>query len=466
MSKKLGVIVPYRDREEHLAIFKKEITRFLSSRKIPFELIIVNQDNAKLFNRGMLLNIGFKYAEELGCDYVVFHDVDLIPKIADYYYPEYPVHLAGCIKDKETRETKETFDQYFGGVTMFNMDDFRKINGYSNKYWGWGFEDDDLLLRCENAGIPLETGRIKNTKKKTKALFFNGINAYVKCKNVLDIENGATIFISFRPEKIVCDHEKRSDTFTAFSIPGGYNTSISYNSFSRYNFITFDNNNECLYVNSPIRKNYQTNIAVSFDPTNKSVKVYQDGILIGERKDYTQLMEYNSRDYFCLGAGYPEYLESPDYFNGYIDSFIAFSDVLSEEEILKISNGEINKESRVMTVHYDANEIENYELIDLSGNENNGEIINCSIEELDLDEYEYVKIPNRRECVFFSLKHEENGFFANGWKDQNTRWNQLRFLNEVSRNLDLLLNDGLSDLEFVEYGRITENNITTVNIGV
>ena len=97
MSKKLGVIVPYRDREEHLAIFKKEITRFLSSRKIPFELIIVNQDNAKLFNRGMLLNIGFKYAEELGCDYVVFHDVDLIPKIADYYYPEYKILLLSSI---------------------------------------------------------------------------------------------------------------------------------------------------------------------------------------------------------------------------------------------------------------------------------------------------------------------------------------------------------------------------------
>jgi len=466
MKKKLGVIVPYRNREEHLAIFKKEITRFLSSRKIPFELIIVNQDNAKLFNRGMLLNIGFKYAEELECDYVVFHDVDLIPKIADYSYPDYPVHLAGCIKDAETREEKETFSKYFGGVTMFSMDDFKKINGYSNKYWGWGYEDDDLLLRCESAGISLDAERIKNTKQKTQSLFFNGVNSYVKAKNSLNLDMGATIFISFRPADIICDPEKRSDTFSVFSIPGGYNTTISYNSFSRYNFFTFDETNKCLYVNSPIRKNYQTNIAVSFDPINKLVKVYQDGLLIGERNDYDKLLEYDHRDHFCLGAGYPEYLEGPDYFKGHIDSFISFSSVLSEEEIFNVSKGELYETLEKISLHYDVNYIENYKLVDLSGNGNDGEIINCSIEKLDLPTYEYVSIPNRRECVFFSLKHEENGFFENGWKDQNTRWNQLRFLNEVSLNGELLLNEGLSDLEFIEYGRMTEDNITTINIGI
>ncbi len=35
----------------------------------------------------------------------------------------------------------------FGGVTMMNTDHIQLINGFSNQYWGWGGEDDDLLLR-------------------------------------------------------------------------------------------------------------------------------------------------------------------------------------------------------------------------------------------------------------------------------------------------------------------------------
>ena len=60
--KKLGIIVPYRDRPQQLAIFKKTINEYLD---IPFELIIVDQVDSLEFNRGKLLNIGFTKAEEL-----------------------------------------------------------------------------------------------------------------------------------------------------------------------------------------------------------------------------------------------------------------------------------------------------------------------------------------------------------------------------------------------------------------
>ena len=99
---KLGVIVPYRNRYEQLITFKESITKYLESKNINFELIIVEQDNAKLFNRGMLLNIGFKYARKSGCNYVVFHDVDMIPLAVDYSYSKTPIHLAtGFLDNKE-----------------------------------------------------------------------------------------------------------------------------------------------------------------------------------------------------------------------------------------------------------------------------------------------------------------------------------------------------------------------------
>ena len=91
---KLGVIIPYRDRPDHLIIFKKSIINYLKNKNIDFELIIVEQDDAKTFNRGKLLNIGFKHAQRLKCDYVIFHDIDMIPIDADYSYSPHPIHLS------------------------------------------------------------------------------------------------------------------------------------------------------------------------------------------------------------------------------------------------------------------------------------------------------------------------------------------------------------------------------------
>ena len=37
--------------------------------------------------------------------------------------------------------------KYFGGVTAFAATDFQRINGFSNSFWGWGGEDDQLYQR-------------------------------------------------------------------------------------------------------------------------------------------------------------------------------------------------------------------------------------------------------------------------------------------------------------------------------
>ena len=36
---------------------------------------------------------------------------------------------------------------YAGGVIAMNKENFRRINGYANVYWGWGNEDDDFSAR-------------------------------------------------------------------------------------------------------------------------------------------------------------------------------------------------------------------------------------------------------------------------------------------------------------------------------
>ena len=146
---KLAIVVPFRNREQHLVKFIPHMEKFLKDEEIPFEILIIEQGDNKEFNRAKLLNIG--YAEFPDFDYYAFHDVDMLPVDSDYSYINGPTHLASRA---EQFDYKLPYDGYFGGVTLFDKESFVKINGYSNEYWGWGAEDDDVLLRCSIMGIP------------------------------------------------------------------------------------------------------------------------------------------------------------------------------------------------------------------------------------------------------------------------------------------------------------------------
>ena len=91
-SKKLGVIVPYRNRRTHLQQFIPSISKHLNKQKIRHEIIVVEQSDDKAFNRGKLLNIGVQKPLTLKCDYVMLHDVDMLPIDVDYSYVNRPTH--------------------------------------------------------------------------------------------------------------------------------------------------------------------------------------------------------------------------------------------------------------------------------------------------------------------------------------------------------------------------------------
>ncbi|MBN4066837.1 hypothetical protein JYU14_02010 [Simkania negevensis] len=145
---KLAVIVPFRNREEHALHFVPYLHTYLTDRAIDHTIILVEQkDDGLPFNRGKLLNVGFSLANE-ECDYFCFHDIDMLP-LDSYYTPfPYPLHLAAKATQFDVLP-----DQYFGGVTQFNRDDFVAVNGFSNQYWHWGAEDNDLLFRCRSSRL-------------------------------------------------------------------------------------------------------------------------------------------------------------------------------------------------------------------------------------------------------------------------------------------------------------------------
>ncbi len=150
-ARRLAIVVPYRDRAEHLARFLPHMVTYFErdklDRTIDYSIHIVEQLGGLPFNRGALLNAGFRIARD-EADYFCFHDVDYLPIWADYSYVSRPTRLVWHGLDPKT-----PYHGFFGAVVAFNRFDFERINGYSNDYWGWGYEDGDVRKRCTLAGI-------------------------------------------------------------------------------------------------------------------------------------------------------------------------------------------------------------------------------------------------------------------------------------------------------------------------
>jgi len=149
---KLAVVIPYRDREENLKVSLPAITAYLQKQNILHTIYVVEQEDGKTFNRGMIRNIGFLQAD-MDHDYFVFHDVDMVPQNTDYSYESIPTHLAVAASQFNYGLP---YEGYFGGVVMFTREDFMRINGYSNLYVGWGGEDDDILYRCHYSKLQVQ----------------------------------------------------------------------------------------------------------------------------------------------------------------------------------------------------------------------------------------------------------------------------------------------------------------------
>lgn len=72
------IIIPYRNREKHLNYFLLNSAPLLKKNIDNLQIIIVEQNEGKLFNRGMLLNIGYHYFNDPSIFYIT-QDIDINP---------------------------------------------------------------------------------------------------------------------------------------------------------------------------------------------------------------------------------------------------------------------------------------------------------------------------------------------------------------------------------------------------
>ncbi len=431
--KKLGIIVPYRNRYQHLQEFKKLIVDYLESKSYKnYLIIIVEQDDAKLFNRGMLCNIGFIEAQRNKCDYIVIHDIDMIPIDVDYSYSDVPIHLA---------TDNIPFESYFGGMTLFPSSTFEKINGFSNLYWGWGFEDDDLRYRCVKSNVSFAEHLTENISEDLLPIF-NGVDAYATIPNIINYNRSFNIELDINLDRVVYDVNKQFDVFPILTIKG-YDFKLFYNSFNRFYLQVFDKNGNYYDVYSDIVTSCYNKIKIEY---NKSDKIIT--LCVNDKSDSIQLSNYihNYSDTENMILGSDNELEN--FFKGSINEFLI-------------------DQSGDVKIHYKNYNIEEYRLSDSSGNRNHGEFFNVYLDNFKPFTNYYSYIPFRRDSKLSKLEHDDCGFSEGRWKDDNSRWNQLRYNNEVQTGYRDEIEDGLTTcLDYTLYGKIKDKNIIHLNVGI
>uniref|UniRef100_A0A094ZL16 Beta-1,4-galactosyltransferase n=1 Tax=Schistosoma haematobium TaxID=6185 RepID=A0A094ZL16_SCHHA len=108
------IIIPYRNRAEHLMKLIPRLVELLTKRNLCYLLIVSEQIDQQPFNKGIVMNTAFVEA------------LNWLPYI-----------------------------ELIGGVLSIPLKAFLRVNGYSNLFWGWGAEDDDVYERLMINEIPV-----------------------------------------------------------------------------------------------------------------------------------------------------------------------------------------------------------------------------------------------------------------------------------------------------------------------
>jgi hypothetical protein len=186
---KYSIIIPYRNREEHLSILLPVLSEKFQNKN--YEIIVAEQNDNEKFRLSSLYNIAFKYTSG---DLIIFHDVDYIPSLNVCYElknnnPTYPVRQVLFLNSDLTlkddndiptgyRHFKNDVGNHWGGVFMMNRKDFKLINGFNPLYIGWGKEEEETHLRLLHKNLICE--------RNDQGLFY-ALDHYDNCPPTTDL---------------------------------------------------------------------------------------------------------------------------------------------------------------------------------------------------------------------------------------------------------------------------------------
>ena len=153
------ICIPYRNRKAQLSRFLSDVVPLLPK---DFHVVVIEQDDNRMFNRGALLNIAHTLFKEK-TTYLMTHDVDIYPTQETintlYTKPVDENHVLGIYT---------SVCNTLGGIIKFRPATFQAVNGFPNDYWGWGVEDKALQNRCETYAMTITKTILNNDPERTK----------------------------------------------------------------------------------------------------------------------------------------------------------------------------------------------------------------------------------------------------------------------------------------------------------
>ena len=472
--KRLAVILPYN--EQHIENFTDHFKATVpESGDLYYKLVFLKQKSNRPLNKGKLFNIGYMLHKDK-FDYFCFHDSDLIPisEECDYSYEEKPISLVGMrnpivFGDQEKVQNFDDYtlpyEEYFGGAILFSKEHFQEVNGYSNEYWGVGYEDYDLLLRCAVKGLSVRK-ELETQISKTYGNF-NGINSYIevpsenaKIKNTTN--KSFTISAWFCPDgepPYGAEVDNNRCEYSIFTRPG-YHTGLSYIHGGLVKTVIWirplrSSERESVVIQTLLRTNQWYNVGMVVDDREQSLTLYVDGKEVGKQQYEGALIEYLNKPYY-IGVGDPDLSVWRNFYKGQIAEVGLWSDALKDYEMELIFNKGITNKGEYTTSKLPVGVWDfkgGYDNItfDISGNGNHAKFYNVGFANKSLKSNAERYLPYRRNGAYGYLSSNEQYLnLENLTRTEHPEimTNRNTFNKKVRKEMQDIDKDGLSSTKF------------------
>ncbi|XP_061173639.1 beta-1,4-galactosyltransferase 2-like [Saccostrea echinata] len=209
-SLRIAIIIPYRNREAHLKRLLLNLLPKLKRQLIDFTIYVIEQRENEAFNRGMMRNIGYVEAKKrFRYDCYIFNDADTIIEDDRNLFmcgQDFVHHLVSGVR---RYNYSLPYRGLLGGVIAITDKQMMTLNGYSNMFFVWGGEDDNLFDRFIESKIwfdrtEYQDGLVTTLAHKKDKKFVSRFRTLMKTKHSKNFDGVSSlryevIFVKYKP---------------------------------------------------------------------------------------------------------------------------------------------------------------------------------------------------------------------------------------------------------------------------